>query len=75
MGAAIDGIEEKIGRRVISLYWILHANELPLRHLFTNLDEKTCGEDSFSGTYGVIASDSFIIMTNRSINCISFLLV
>ena len=47
---------------------LLHTNELPLRHFFTNLDGKTRGKDSFSGTYGVIGSGSFVIITNRSIN-------
>ena len=46
---------------------LLHINELPLGHLFTNLDEKICGKDSFLGAYGVVGSD-LTIMTNRTIN-------
>ena len=30
----------------------LHANELPLRHLLQNLDRKTKGPSTFTGTLG-----------------------
>ena len=38
-----------------SLHWffsMLHANELPLRHLFTKLDGKTSGPHCFTGPIG-----------------------
>ena len=37
------------------LHWficMLHANELPLRHLFSNLDGKTSGPRCFTGPIG-----------------------
>ena len=39
----------------IALQWIiclLHLNELPLRHIFTTLDESTRSHDSFIGPMG-----------------------
>ena len=50
-GGEIHRIEEKIGHKLIWLICLLHANELPLRHLFTSLDGKTTVKDSFSGWY------------------------
>ena len=47
MRVVIYEIEEKIGHRVMWLICLLHINELPLRHLFTNLDEITCGKNIF----------------------------
>ena len=77
MEGVIHRIEEKIGHRVMWLIGLLHTNQLPWRHLFTNLDRRTGGKDSFSGAgaCGVISSDLFIIITNRTINCMLFLLV
>ena len=40
MRRLIHRIDEKIGHRVMWLICLLHTNELPLRHLFTKLDEK-----------------------------------
>ena len=45
-------LEKAAGR---SLQWLichLHANELPLRHLLQNLDRKTKGPSTFTGTLG-----------------------
>ena len=50
-GGEIHRIKEKIGHKLICLICLLHTNELPFRHLFTSLDEKTIGKDSFSGWY------------------------
>ena len=47
MGGVFHQTEEKIGHRVMWLFCLLHINELPLGHLFTNLYGKTCGKDSF----------------------------
>ena len=43
----MKGDEEKRGHRVMCLICLLHTNELPLRHLFTNLDKKACEKISF----------------------------
>lgn len=48
-GGAIHIIEEKIGHKLMWLICLLHTNELTLHHLFTKLDGKTTGKDSFSG--------------------------
>ena len=50
-GGEIHRIKEKIGHKLIWLICLLHTNELPLRHLFTSLDGKTTGKDSFSSWY------------------------
>jgi hypothetical protein len=45
-------LEEHLGH---SLHWAvcqLHANELPLRHLFTELDGSTSGPRQFTGAIG-----------------------
>ena len=45
-------LEKAAGR---SLQWLicqLHANELPLRHLLQNLDGKSKGPSTFTGTLG-----------------------
>ena len=66
--ACMEGVE-KIGHRMMCLICLLHTNEFPLRHLFTNLDKKARGKDSFWGAYRVTDSGSFIFTTNRSIKC------
>lgn len=51
-GGAIRLIEKKINKPVQWLVCQLHANELPLRHLFTHLDGPTTGPRGFSGPIG-----------------------
>ncbi|KAL4104290.1 hypothetical protein QTP88_019593 [Uroleucon formosanum] len=51
-GGVIRLIEEQLNK---PLQWVicqLHANELPLRHLFQHLDGKTSGPHGFSGALG-----------------------
>lgn len=56
-----DGIicllEKKLHRLVQWLVCLLHANELPLRHLFEHLDGKTTGPRSFTGVIGEALKD------------------
>lgn len=49
---AIRFIELKLGRPVQWFICQLHANELPLRHLFTALDGATSGPQLYSGPIG-----------------------
>lgn len=48
----ITKIESFLGRPVQWLICQLHANELPLRHLFQHLDGSTTGPREFSGSIG-----------------------
>ena len=53
-GGVIVLLENGLGRR---LYWsicLLHINELPLRHLMTQLDGPTSGSNSFKGPIGKV---------------------
>lgn len=45
-------IERRLGREVQWLVCLLHANELPLRHLFKHLDGDTIGPKTYSGPIG-----------------------
>ncbi|XP_031339105.1 uncharacterized protein LOC116167737 isoform X3 [Photinus pyralis] len=45
-------IEKQLHRLLHWFVCMLHANELPLRHLFINLDGSTSGPNSFIGTIG-----------------------
>ena len=47
--AFIASLETLIGRPLQWVIRLLHLNELPLRHVFQNLDGVTSGPDSFSG--------------------------
>ena len=52
VGGVICLLEKALGRK---LYWsicLLHINELPWRHLFTDLDGPTSGSNSFKGVIG-----------------------
>lgn len=51
-GGVIKLIEEKLGHPVHWLVCLLHANELPLRHLIHTVDGKTTGPSTFTGTIG-----------------------
>ena len=48
----IASLETLIGRPLQWVICLLHLNELPLRHVFQNLDGVTSGPDSFSGPIG-----------------------
>lgn len=45
-------LEKQLNRPLQWFVCLLHANELPLRHLFTSLDGTTTGPNSFSGNIG-----------------------
>ena len=51
-GGLIVLMEEYLGRPLHWFICMLHANELPLRHLFSNLDGKTSGPRCFTGPIG-----------------------
>lgn len=55
-GGVIRLLEEHIKRPLQHFVCLLHANELPLRHLFEHIDGKTTGPRSFSGTLGSLLS-------------------
>ena len=48
----IASLETLIGRPLQCVICLLHLNELPLRHVFQNLDGVTSGSISFSGPIG-----------------------
>ena len=48
----IASLETKLGRPLQWIVWLLHLNELKLRHIFQQLDGSTKGPDSFSGMIG-----------------------
>ena len=51
-------LEELLGRPLQWSICLLHCNELPLRHVFAELDGATSGPDSFSGKIGSQLSGS-----------------
>lgn len=51
-GGVIRLMEKQIGKPIQWLICLLHANELPLRHLLHALDGKTTGPHSLSGPIG-----------------------
>lgn len=51
-GGAIKCIEEHLKREVQWFICLLHANELPLRHIVHEIDGKTTGPQGFSGPIG-----------------------
>jgi len=51
-GGVIVLMEKECGRPLQWLVCLLHANELPLRHLFQHLDGMTTGPHGFSGPIG-----------------------
>lgn len=51
-GGAIRHIELKLNRPLQWFVCQLHANELPLRHLFNRLDGNTTGPRGYSGPIG-----------------------
>ena len=48
----VASLETLIGRPLQWVMCLLHLNELPLRHVFQNLDGVTSGPDFFSGPFG-----------------------
>ena len=52
VGGVIRLMELHLSRPLQWCICLLHANELPLRHLFKHLDEATSGPTDFSGAIG-----------------------
>ena len=51
-GGVMTLFEQLLERKLVWLVCCLHTNELPLRHLITNLDGKTSGNNTFTGPIG-----------------------
>lgn len=51
-GGVINCLEKKLGRPLQRFICMLHTNELPLRHLFEQLDGGTSGAITFTGPIG-----------------------
>lgn len=56
-GGVIRLLEEKLNRPLHWFVCLLHANELPLRHLISHYDGQTSGPSSFTGPIGKHLSD------------------
>lgn len=52
LGGVVCLLEKKLNRPIHWFVCMLHANELPLRHLFQKLDGGTHGPKAFSGVIG-----------------------
>ena len=48
-GGTMHELEELLGHRLMRIVCELHTNELPFRHIITELDGPTSGANSFSG--------------------------
>jgi len=70
-GGAIRLVEEHLNRPLQWFVCLLHANELPLRHLFEHLDGATSGPKSFSGPVGtmLIRCEKMPIVQFQRIDC------
>ena len=55
-GGSIAWLEKLLGRKLFWVICALHTNELPLRHLITDLDGKSSSKDGFSGPIGKMLS-------------------
>lgn len=63
-------LEKHFGRPLQWFVCLLHANELPLRHLFASLDGTTTGPNSFSGSIGKMLEKclSFKVVNFEAVN-------
>lgn len=52
-GGIIRLLEKRLDKPLQWIICLLHMNELPFRHLFTHLDGKTSGPQTYSGTIGL----------------------
>lgn len=68
---AISQLELKLGRPLQRFICQLHANELPLRHLFQKLDGQTTGPKGFAGTIGnqIQQCENMPVVNYNIINC------
>ena len=51
---AFASLEKKLNRKLLWVLCMLHLNELPLRHVFVNLDGPTSSNNTFKGVIGKI---------------------
>ena len=51
-GSALAWLERMLGRKVFWVICMIHCNELPLRHLMSNLDGKTNSKEGWTGPIG-----------------------
>jgi hypothetical protein len=71
-GGVIRLLELHLKRPVQWFICLLHANELPLRHLFTYLDGNTQGPSSFSGSIGkALVKCEYLEIVNFNPICLS----
>lgn len=70
-GGVIRCLERKLRKPLQWCICQLHANELPLRHLFEHLDGTTTGPQSFTGPIGKALKDceQLPLVPFESINC------
>lgn len=70
-GGVIRLLEEHIKRPLQYFVCLLHANELPLRHLFEHIDGKTSGPRSFTGPIGCLLQkcETLPIVSYEPISC------
>ena len=58
-GGSFTHIEQMLERKLTWLVCFLHLNELPLRHLISDLDGKTTSDHTFSGPLGKALGNYF----------------
>nr|CAH7743086.1 unnamed protein product [Callosobruchus chinensis] len=70
-GGVIRLIEEQLGRPLQWAICLLHANELPLRHLLQKIDGHTKGPYNYSGPIGSLLNDceKAAVVQFTAINC------
>jgi hypothetical protein len=71
-GGVMHWVEVKLNRKLIWLVCALHTNELPLRHLITELDGKTLSNNKWSGKIGNMLDSATELEINPSFVKISF---
>ena len=57
-GGTMAQLEKLLGRKLVWFVCDLHTNELPLRHLIIDLDEKTSSNNKWSGPLGQTLDDA-----------------
>lgn len=71
-GGVMHWVKAKLNRKLIWLVCALHTNELPLRHLITELDGKTLSNNKWSGTIGNMLDTATELEINPSFVRLSF---
>lgn len=71
-GGVMHWVEAKLNRKLIWLVCALHTNELPLRHLITELDGKTLTNNKWSGTIGNMLDTATELEINPSFASLFF---